>query len=544
MPGAADAAADAAAGAAAAGGGGGGGGGGDAALVSASARRRTCQRVTAAVGAALAVGFAAAGGAAAFAAALPAAAFVYAVSRLASTDYDNPAETRALRRRLERHPAGVLRWHRPADVFRRAGEEVAVVLSRAARSVGGLELLAACRGARGGGLPAVLAVGAPGAAALALARAAASALSQGPRVRAQLKLLCRVADGAGWEQVCEAGGRALRLRGLLDEAAIASVGAASLRELAEVAGKSPINGGSAQAAARSRARGLVFLGAAGGLHGASRAAGHGGIQRLVHARLLLAEDLAEALWNDAHHGRSLTGLVDELGSQAFSVLPTGEAAGAKEALRAMLLVDMRRAASYSSMHSRGDVAAHEALISSRALSLAENRRGFGEGALTATLVEHRRRWREARDVKDAAVAASKEAHMATQSPDSSSRGDASSGREAEQEFEAKKRELVAEWARVFAAAAPAHLVDDRASVGRTAGAASAVTAAAAPISSSTPSTTEASEVSVCKVCLDAPLEVLLRPCRHLCVCQQCSGRLSECPICRGQIESRERIFAA
>jgi hypothetical protein len=41
---------------------------------------------------------------------------------------------------------------------------------------------------------------------------------------------------------------------------------------------------------------------------------------------------------------------------------------------------------------------------------------------------------------------------------------------------------------------------------------------------------------VCVVCLDRERDVVLDPCRHYCLCMECSDRLRECPICRGRIE--------
>ena len=50
--------------------------------------------------------------------------------------------------------------------------------------------------------------------------------------------------------------------------------------------------------------------------------------------------------------------------------------------------------------------------------------------------------------------------------------------------------------------------------------------------------------ATCKVCLDRPLEVLLMPCRHVALCRECAGdaRLTRCPVCRGNINSKERVF--
>jgi hypothetical protein len=40
----------------------------------------------------------------------------------------------------------------------------------------------------------------------------------------------------------------------------------------------------------------------------------------------------------------------------------------------------------------------------------------------------------------------------------------------------------------------------------------------------------------CVVCLEREREVVLHPCRHYCLCIECSDRLRQCPICRGPIE--------
>jgi len=40
----------------------------------------------------------------------------------------------------------------------------------------------------------------------------------------------------------------------------------------------------------------------------------------------------------------------------------------------------------------------------------------------------------------------------------------------------------------------------------------------------------------CVVCLERGREVVLDPCRHYCLCIECSDRLRQCPMCRRQIE--------
>ena len=50
------------------------------------------------------------------------------------------------------------------------------------------------------------------------------------------------------------------------------------------------------------------------------------------------------------------------------------------------------------------------------------------------------------------------------------------------------------------------------------------------------------DVSLCVVCCEGKLEVLFRPCNHLCCCCECAGKMKECPICRGQIGTKEKVF--
>ena len=47
---------------------------------------------------------------------------------------------------------------------------------------------------------------------------------------------------------------------------------------------------------------------------------------------------------------------------------------------------------------------------------------------------------------------------------------------------------------------------------------------------------------LCCVCMDAPRAVVLIPCGHLAVCQRCSSRLPQCPICRAVIRAAIRSY--
>lgn len=47
----------------------------------------------------------------------------------------------------------------------------------------------------------------------------------------------------------------------------------------------------------------------------------------------------------------------------------------------------------------------------------------------------------------------------------------------------------------------------------------------------------------CVVCQESPREVILLPCGHLCLCEDCSAKLSSnCPVCRSQISNRAAAF--
>ena len=59
------------------------------------------------------------------------------------------------------------------------------------------------------------------------------------------------------------------------------------------------------------------------------------------------------------------------------------------------------------------------------------------------------------------------------------------------------------------------------------------------------------EERLCCVCLDGAKTVLLLPCRHLCVCENCSTAMDSqrrkllriCPICRVTVEEMMKVFS-
>eukprot|EP01062_Namystynia_karyoxenos_P016354 TRINITY_DN1595_c1_g1_i1.p1 TRINITY_DN1595_c1_g1~~TRINITY_DN1595_c1_g1_i1.p1 ORF type:complete len:360 (+),score=99.58 TRINITY_DN1595_c1_g1_i1:117-1196(+) len=50
------------------------------------------------------------------------------------------------------------------------------------------------------------------------------------------------------------------------------------------------------------------------------------------------------------------------------------------------------------------------------------------------------------------------------------------------------------------------------------------------------------ESLACCVCLDADKDTVLLPCRHLCVCSDCSLELRSCPLCRARVRHRVKVY--
>jgi len=53
---------------------------------------------------------------------------------------------------------------------------------------------------------------------------------------------------------------------------------------------------------------------------------------------------------------------------------------------------------------------------------------------------------------------------------------------------------------------------------------------------------EESDEDLCDICMDAEPTHAFVPCGHRCVCEGCSGKFRECPICRQRIQSVIKIF--
>ena len=50
------------------------------------------------------------------------------------------------------------------------------------------------------------------------------------------------------------------------------------------------------------------------------------------------------------------------------------------------------------------------------------------------------------------------------------------------------------------------------------------------------------ESKQCVVCLDRPRVMMMRPCNHYCICEECSRNLTRCPICTKRFRHMEKIY--
>lgn len=47
---------------------------------------------------------------------------------------------------------------------------------------------------------------------------------------------------------------------------------------------------------------------------------------------------------------------------------------------------------------------------------------------------------------------------------------------------------------------------------------------------------------LCKICLENELDILVMPCKHLCLCAVCSANLEKCPMCRTHITEFVKVY--
>ncbi len=50
------------------------------------------------------------------------------------------------------------------------------------------------------------------------------------------------------------------------------------------------------------------------------------------------------------------------------------------------------------------------------------------------------------------------------------------------------------------------------------------------------------EDNKCKICFINELSIVTIPCKHMCMCMECSGKINICPICRAKITEKISVF--
>ena len=64
----------------------------------------------------------------------------------------------------------------------------------------------------------------------------------------------------------------------------------------------------------------------------------------------------------------------------------------------------------------------------------------------------------------------------------------------------------------------------------------------ARITADEPEICDRCEERSCKVCLKEEVCIVFDPCKHLATCSKCSPKLNECPVCRGKIDKKFKVF--
>ncbi|KAM6902482.1 E3 ubiquitin-protein ligase LRSAM1 [Xenentodon cancila] len=63
-----------------------------------------------------------------------------------------------------------------------------------------------------------------------------------------------------------------------------------------------------------------------------------------------------------------------------------------------------------------------------------------------------------------------------------------------------------------------------------------------PVTPSAPTPVDGPGSSECVVCMETGSRIIFLPCGHVCCCQVCSDALQNCPLCRGNISQRIRLY--
>lgn len=48
--------------------------------------------------------------------------------------------------------------------------------------------------------------------------------------------------------------------------------------------------------------------------------------------------------------------------------------------------------------------------------------------------------------------------------------------------------------------------------------------------------------TLCVICLDLQRNILLKPCKHFCLCENCAQSVQQCPVCRKEITMKEIVY--
>jgi hypothetical protein len=62
---------------------------------------------------------------------------------------------------------------------------------------------------------------------------------------------------------------------------------------------------------------------------------------------------------------------------------------------------------------------------------------------------------------------------------------------------------------------------------------------ASTLGAGTSAVEESMQKRVCCVCMAKPLQVVLIPCGHACLCRKCSRKVDSCPLCRLEIQATQ-----
>ena len=56
--------------------------------------------------------------------------------------------------------------------------------------------------------------------------------------------------------------------------------------------------------------------------------------------------------------------------------------------------------------------------------------------------------------------------------------------------------------------------------------------------------TEVANYRQCVACMERDKSVLFMPCRHLCVCTECSKEVVKCPVCTSGFSARDKLYTS